>query len=280
MKYITSEISAIGSPFFCKTDTGLGNVLFQIASIYGISKKLGINCTFPRIKIYNQLLKDKFNYNHGTTILRNVPIHDKELQFKIISESILFYDKRCNKSYNTELVNYIDKSSDNISIQGHLENDKYFSDIYDDIKSMFSCDEITLQTIKKRYSDIFNLSVNTVAIHFRDYRNIGNPELQIYINYYIKAIEYIKERVTNPLFIIFTDNMNCVNTEIFGELPYRFMENEVDYIDLYCMSMCKHNIISVSTFAWWASFLNKNPDKIVLYNKDYEFEYLKMFTAI
>jgi hypothetical protein len=51
-------------------------------------------------------------------------------------------------------------------------------------------------------------------------------------------------------------------------------------IDLYCMSMCKHNIMSASTFSWWASFLNKNPNKIILYNKVYYYEYLKMFIPI
>jgi len=280
MKYITSQISAIGSPFFCKTDTGLGNVLFQIASVYGISKKLGIECTFPRIKIYTQLLKDNFNYNHGTTILRNVPILDKEIEFDIIHETFLNDGKEWNKIYNTELIKCIDDSPKNISIQGHLENHNYFSHIYDDIKEMFSCDEITLNTIHERYSDIFNSSTNTVAVHFRDYSKVNNPFLIIDPNYYINAIDYIKQRVNNPLFLIFTDNKDYVDISIFGNSNFQFMKNEVDYIDLYCMSMCKHNIMSASTFSWWASFLNKNPNKIILYNKVYYYEYLKMFIPI
>ena len=69
--YIQPEITAKYSEFLSKKNTGLGNVLFQIASCYGIAKKTN------RIPVYNNLailtlkLKYYYGFNHENTIYRN-----------------------------------------------------------------------------------------------------------------------------------------------------------------------------------------------------------------
>jgi hypothetical protein len=278
MQIITSTITPVGSHFFCKTDTGLGNALFQIASVYGISKSLGIVCTFPRVKLYLAEL-NALGYNHGDTILRNVPVWGHDLFFEPISEQFLGDGEEYNKCYNEALVQRIQSSKMTMMIRGDLEDHRYFSHVSEDIQQMFSCDPVTRAVLDKKYGFILNGN-NTIAIHFRDYSKVNNRFLDINPEFYKKAIQYIKEKVPNPIFLLFTDNKACVDITILDGCTYIFIENEVDYMDLYCMSLCKHAIISQSTFSWWACFLNPNPDKIVLYDKKYPYNYLKMFTAI
>jgi hypothetical protein len=278
MQIITSALSPVGSSFFCKTDTGLGNALFQIASIYGISKKLGIECTFPRVKLYISALKT-LQYNHGDTILRNVPTWGDELFFEPITEQFLENGEEYNKRYNHALVERIRDSKMSMIVRGHLEDHLYFDHVFEDIKQMFSCDPKTLAVLKKRYGFLLDTK-HTVAIHFRDYSKVNNPFLDIIPAFYTKAIQHIKDRVQNPIFLIFTDNKNCVDLSILQGCTYMFVHEEFDYMELYCMSLCNHAIISQSTFSWWACFLNEHQDKIVLYDSKYQYNYLKLFTAI
>jgi hypothetical protein len=35
------------------------------------------------------------------------------------------------------------------------------------------------------------------------------------------------------------------------------VEGNEDYIDIWTMSLCKHNILSFSTFSWWGAFFGR-----------------------
>ena len=81
------------------------------------------------------------------------------------------------------------------------------------------------------------------------------------------AVAMIKEKVENPKFFIFSDDVDwCrdnlhVENSVLVDHTYAGKKFET-YLQL--MVNCKHFIIPNSTFAWWAAWLCNNPNKIVI----------------
>lgn len=116
---------------------------------------------------------------------------------------------------------------------------------------------------------------NSVAIHARrgDMLSI-NGECYLY-GYFKRAVRYIKKHVDTPQFYFFCDPKSVEwckeNYKIFGldskkdDICFVDWNDGLDsYVDMQLMSMCKHNIITNSSFGWWGSYLNNNPDKITI----------------
>ena len=63
--------------------------------------------------------------------------------------------------------------------------------------------------------------------------------------------------------MVFSDDIKNCRRNLFNQSNIFYSENNY-LIDFCAMSLCDHNIISSSTFGWWAAYLNKNPKKEVL----------------
>jgi hypothetical protein len=126
-------------------------------------------------------------------------------------------------------------------------------------------------TFKNRYlleeNYFFNKvqTSNSVAIHVRRGDYLKYPMFELLSeSYYYSAIELLQSKVSNPVYFIFSDDINWVKENMFKNLKVNFVKTNSDAQDLFLMSSCKHNVIANSTFSWWGAYLNKNPSKIVI----------------
>lgn len=159
------------------------------------------------------------------------------------------------------------------------KGDRYVMGVFQNAKIVDSIKSEILQKFTfAPFTDERNMALqqemqacNSVGIHIRkgsDYMSRIWYQDTCPLEYYRKAMEYIRERVDNSKFYVFADNPSWVK-EHFKGLDYTLVEGNPpsgwgSHFDMQLMSCCKHNIISNSTYSWWGAFLNKNPEKMVI----------------
>ena len=120
---------------------------------------------------------------------------------------------------------------------------------------------------KGLYEIINNHNSVCVSIRRGDYLNPQYAE-KFYIcdeAYLRKAIEKIKQLIDNPILIFFSDDISWVKENIKTDIPaYHESGDDPIWEKLRLMYSCKHFIISNSTFSWWAQYLSRNEEKIVI----------------
>ena len=113
-------------------------------------------------------------------------------------------------------------------------------------------------------------SHNSISIHIRrgDYFKPENIKIFGVCDalYFENALNLMNQRIKDGVLFVFSDDLDWVKENI--HLPHNavFVQNydvsQFAYIEL--MSLCKHHIISNSSFSWWAAVLNSTPQSIVV----------------
>lgn len=255
---------------------GLGNQMFQYCfykrMMLESDEVLADTSFFKKIKAHNGLEIER---------LFNIKLNkiDKKIERFLFSKNKIIKLKRSvlKKINRFKIYTYFDTVYDESIItnsrrfsyyEGYWQSEKYFKVIKEEIRKKLIFPEIVeeknLQILKNIREE------NSISIHVRRGDYVGHPQLDglAPIEYYEKAIEYLKKKIENPKFFIFSNDLSwCKENLPLKENEYEVVEGNTgdsSYIDMQLMSLCKHNIIPNSSFSWWGAWLNKNPQKIVI----------------
>ena len=277
---------------------GLGNQMFQ----YALYKKLTSQGKEVKFDDINEYRKEKARpimlsvfsitypratwdeitaFTDGSMELR------KRLKRRIFGRAAIEYEEQ--GFFDPKVLEF-----DSMYLKGSFQSEKYFEDIKDEIKALYQFPELENMYLPEKLYQVTKQCLEGIesseAVGLHMYRSDSRTDSELYEGictekYYEGAVRFMIDKVPDAKFYIFSNEPkwvknwvdNLVNSQIQEEMSKidieRLRQNFVmveanteytGYLDMLLMSKCKHNIISNSSFSWWSSWLNNNPDKIVI----------------
>jgi GR25 family glycosyltransferase involved in LPS biosynthesis len=237
---------------------GLGNQMFQIATLYSVAKD---NNMIPIVK----------DLKSSPSVFNDRPVYFSNMLRKIKNIHPHYYDGIKLEKVKEQSFEYspIDFLNDNKSyeLEGYYQSYKYFEKNKKMILELFDLGEKEKQ-IAEEFKKLSKIQLK-ISLHVRrgDYLKLSNYHVNLNMNYYKTAMSYMND--DDVVFIVFSDdiewcrqnfeNKNCVFVE--GNYDIELPE---EVVHLKFMSLCDHNIIANSSFSWWGAWLNMNDDKVVI----------------
>ena len=228
---------------------GLGNQMFQIATAYSFAIDNNDHTEFDFNTSYTP------HQGHNATKYKN-NIYKKFDH----SDQIKIENKFTQQGQAYEIIPY----NKNLQLVGYFQSEKFFFNNKKSIIDKF-LEGLYHQTDKVKNVTNFLKNIGPsplVSVHIRrgDYYKWPNIHTHCTLDYYNKALSFIKDRIGifTPVFLS-DDKQWCEKN--FNGLMSPFT-SEIE--DMILMSKCDHNIIANSSFSWWGAYLNKNKNKIVI----------------
>jgi len=165
-------------------------------------------------------------------------------------------------------------STRNVYLEGRFQAFHFAQDIEPAIRTEFSfrnsANGKNLDVMKQ-----IQAAENPVSLHVRrgDYALRTDGQCVLSPHYYARAMQTIRQRVANPTFFVFSDEIAFAQENLPSGYQIQFMDHNDEgnpHEDLRLMSACHHHIIANSTLSWWGAWLNPSADKLVCAPTDWQ----------
>jgi len=257
---------------------GLGNQLFQYAYARNISIKNKVDlivdtysgfifdfkyfrCFSLNIKIKKEIIFLFSLFRILKKFFFPVKLIYNFFSISIINEFPFF------KSFNKKILNL--KINKTTYLFGLFQSDQYF---FENKKQIMT----ELMPVKPKFINFLTkqkeiIKDNSVVVGFRFFEESSDSSIRMAggitsIDFYIKSIKFILNKIKNPKFYLFSQNLenlkkNLRNIKILNKYFYSFITPQQGFKDenanLWLMSYSKNFIIPNSTFYWWGAYFSR-----------------------
>lgn len=275
-------------PVILETMFGLGNQLFQYAASYSIArrrnsdlyiclKRSDVPLSYQNVS--TSIKSNSYDRSYGLGMFK-IP-HDKLLikpddGSSVPCESLLSTSNNLLFTANDEAVVKCEIPPDRmVKINGFFESEIFFHQYKEELLEMFVLDNE--EALEKETEEILRQIEETesICVHVRRGDFANDKARKLPDSYYVEAMTLIEEKLAqkpNRTFFVFSDDITSV-TEDFQKTINIDKKHDVVFVsngnfsrfhDLFLMTKCKNLIMANSTFSWWAAYLNRYNDKIVI----------------
>ena len=234
---------------------GLGNQLFELASLMGIAVKNNMNIILP---LGIEKMIDIFNLKHISKrpTVKGLDLNDP------IGGKFHAVTKRGDREYDN-MTETLFRKHQNIRLQGYYHSFKYFQHVEKLIRKEFTFKEAIVKKVTNFLNQVapHNSShpLTRVGIHIRrgdflreDAQAFGDavatPE------YIAKAVQFFEDKFDNVQFIVCSNGMDWAKQYVNASQVV-FSEGSSGVEDLALLAACDHMIVTSGTFSWWAGWL-------------------------
>ena len=240
---------------------GLGNVLFIVATCFALSKKYKVKIRFysnenmwrdsKRRMIQCYKMFEKFDIDRVYNRKSGITFREPHFFYESIT-----LDRRIHNC-----------------IYGYFQSYKYFDAYKSELIKMLHNpyqnmirDDLEKYSLNESQQSQQSQQYEFVSIHVRrtDYLALSDIHLNLSMAYYEEAMSHFSKE--KSIFLIFSDDVAFIQKEpLFQNLVNKhIITNEDDEYCFWLMTACHHNIIANSSYSWWSSYINSNPNKLVI----------------
>lgn len=260
---------------------GLGNQLFQ----YAMGRYLSFNANAELV------LEDSFYFQRSTNVTPRTFELDK---FAIQARRTSAEERKALRSYTGKIwkrfrralplpgqLRYVHEPvgkilptarayKDQVFLDGYWQSSTYFSGIEDLLRDELQL-LIPMSNEDQRIASHM-AQVDSISIHVRRGDYLSNTAANkmhgvCSLGYYEKAIEFMEEQVSNPMFFVFSDDPDWVKRNLPNDHPCVYVDHNSSALavqDLRLMSRASHHIIANSSFSWWGAWMNPSTSKKIV----------------
>jgi hypothetical protein len=264
---------------------GIGNQMFIYAMARALalrnSEQLVLNCHsgFKYDRVFQrQYALDDFDVKYQTNKFLSFDFTSGRLVRKLSEKTgrhLLFPSYKMQNQNKEYFENkWIEEPCHRIILNGYWQSEKYFKDYEQQLRKDFTFMKVFKKDVVEQAGKINNTHGTPVALGIRLYQECTKVSIPVTDkDYYCISMNYVLDQVPDAVFYVFTQVPKWAKENLGKQYPIEIMPENEAIDDLYLMTLCKHHIISNSSFYWWGAWLSdKNGIKVApvdVMNRDF-----------